>query len=735
MTGVLILSAVAGGNAQVEDRPLRRPPSLLRPSGPPAARVETFIPVGPDSLDATYYIPPFAPPDSNGYPAMLFVHGFGGDKYWDTASAAIWGTLGYVSLCYSVRAHGNSSGLSTIMGSAERSDLAGVVEFLRSLPMVNPDRIGIQGGSQGGLHCLWAVADSLPVRAAAGDVITPCWATDMFVNGAIRHTVTFLLQTPSVRYGPDRDSLWELVRTDAYDALRQRFTTGRDVDTVRLHASRIPLATFMKWQDHYFSAQDGIESFLRQPLPRKMYLGTGGHFSDVDYQELLHQWDVIDRWLDYFVIDDSNGILDEPPVTYAASALPADEQGYFTWHRQELESWPPADMHLARFYFHGDSLLLFNPPVASNDSVTVRNEWNGIYSFDEGFIEGFKGPRFEAAIPKQFVVFESAPLVSDMQWVGPPRLDLHLRSDFRKFPLHAQIFEVDSSDTPYLVNRVNFVARDWTPGESEYVELQGIAHAHTFTRGNRIRVEITNIDDQNREGWGTTPFVVPLFHSSEGTLYMDSARASFVEFPVVGAPPLPIMIASFDAVLYEPAWRVRVEWRTLREIDVDGYYVERKSGPKEEFETLSFIPPVSGPTSHVPHTYVLWDSTVSGGPYWYRLRQKQLDGSSYRTDPVFVDVTVGVADVGTPSSFWLDQNYPNPFNPSTTIRFALPRRLYVVIQVFDLLGREVERILDRTVDAGSHTVRWDARNHAGGVYYCRITAPGYMAIRKMVLAK
>ena len=72
MTGVLILSAVAGGNAQVEDRPLRRPPSLLRPSGPPAARVETFIPVGPDSLDATYYIPPFAPPDSNGYPAMLF---------------------------------------------------------------------------------------------------------------------------------------------------------------------------------------------------------------------------------------------------------------------------------------------------------------------------------------------------------------------------------------------------------------------------------------------------------------------------------------------------------------------------------------------------------------------------------------------------------------------------------------------------------------------------------------
>jgi predicted acyl esterase len=697
--------------------------------------VELFISVGPDSLDATYYVPPFAPPDSNGYPGILFVHGFGGDKNWDTASAAIWATQGYVSLCYSVRAHGNSSGLSSIMGPSERGDLARVVEFLRNLPEVNADRIGIQGGSQGGLHCLWAVADSLPVRASAGDVITPRWASDMFANGAIRHTVTFLLQTPSVRYGPDRDSLWELVRADEYDLLRQRFTAGRDLDTARMHASRIPLVTFMKWQDHYFSAQDGIESYLRQHSPRKMYLGTGGHFSDVDYEELLYQWDIIDRWLDHFVLDDSNGILDEPPVTYAASSLPVDEDGYFNWSRRELPTWPPPDMKRARFYLHGDSLLLFNAPVTTGDSVTVRNDWDGVYSFDEGFIEGFRGARFESALPKQEVAFETPPLLSDMQWVGPPGVGLHLRSDFEKFPLHAQLFEVDTSGMKHLVNRVNFIGRDWTPGESMYVELEGIAHAHTFTRGNRIRLELTNLDDQDRVVWGKTPFVLPLFHRSGVTLYLDSARASFIEFPVVGQPPRVVPVASFDAQFDGESESVLVTWSTHREIDVAGYYVEWRADPGEKFEVLGFVPPAAGSTSHLPQEYLYRDSTYSGGPRWYRLRQISLSGETYRTDPVSLDVTVEVRGPEVPLLFSLEQNYPNPFNPVTRIRFTLPERSRVVLQVFDILGQEVDVLVDGNMEAGSHLLEWDAAAYAGGVYYCRLSAGGRTSLRKMILLK
>jgi len=735
LASALLLVAQSGVAQPLEGRPLQIPASLCEPSGATPTRVELFIPLGMDSLDATYYVPPFPPPDSAGYPAILFVHGFGGDKNWDTASAAIWAGEGYVSLCYSVRAHGNSSGTSSIMGQSERADLARVVEFLQKLPEVNPDRVGMQGGSQGGLHSLWAVTDSLPVKAVAADVITPRWASDMFVNGAVRHTVTFLLRTPSVRYGADRDTLWELLRTDAYDLLRERFTEGRDLDTARLHASRIPLATFMKWQDHYFNAQDGIASYLRQHPPRKMYLGTGGHFSDVIYDELLYQWGVIDRWLDHFVLDDSNGVLEEPPVTYAASSLPVDGDGYFSWTRRELDSWPPPEMNTARFYFHGDSLLLFHPPVAGDDSVTVRNDWNGLYTFDEGFIEGFKGPRFESALPKDVVAFETPPLISDMHWVGPPGLGLYLRSAFEKFPLHAQVFEVDTLERKYLINRVNFVGRDWQPGASGEVELQGIAHAHTFTRGNRIRVELTNIDDENRVGWGKTPFVLPLFHPSGATLYLDSARASYVEFPVAGQVPLLVPIASFDAEYDGESRSVRISWKTHREINIAGYYLEWRADPVEKFEVLGFVPPASGPTSHLPQHYLFWDTTYPGGPRWYRLRQVDLDGDAYRSEPVYLDVTLDVAVRTIPLLFRLEQNYPNPFNPVTRIGFTLPERSRVLIRVFDILGREVATLLDGDLEPGSHFLDWDAGAYAGGVYYCRLSAGGHTGLRKMILLK
>ena len=55
---------------------------------------------------------------------------------------------------------------------------------------------------------------------------------------------------------------------------------------------------------------------------------------------------------------------------------------------------------------------------------------------------------------------------------------------------------------------------------------------------------------------------------------------------------------------------------------------------------------------------------------------------------------------GTPDAFQLHQNYPNPFNPSTTIRFDLPVATEVHLAVYDLLGREVVRLVDGQLQAG-----------------------------------
>jgi hypothetical protein len=75
-----------------------------------------------------------------------------------------------------------------------------------------------------------------------------------------------------------------------------------------------------------------------------------------------------------------------------------------------------------------------------------------------------------------------------------------------------------------------------------------------------------------------------------------------------------------------------------------------------------------------------------------------------------------------PSVFSLSQNYPNPFNPSTTIQFGLPDESQVSVNVYDLLGREVSRVISDRLPAGYFAVPWNASSLASGAYFYRIVA-------------
>ncbi len=79
--------------------------------------------------------------------------------------------------------------------------------------------------------------------------------------------------------------------------------------------------------------------------------------------------------------------------------------------------------------------------------------------------------------------------------------------------------------------------------------------------------------------------------------------------------------------------------------------------------------------------------------------------------------------------------YPNPFNPSTEIGFPLSVDSQVLLIVYDLLGREVARLVDGHLPAGSHRIRFDAAGLASGVYMARLTAEGGTAVRLMLLLK
>jgi len=88
-----------------------------------------------------------------------------------------------------------------------------------------------------------------------------------------------------------------------------------------------------------------------------------------------------------------------------------------------------------------------------------------------------------------------------------------------------------------------------------------------------------------------------------------------------------------------------------------------------------------------------------------------------------------------PRKYVLDQNYPNPFNPTTTIRFSIVKLSIVDLKIYDLLGREVETLVDGPMEAGTHEVTFDATRFASGIYFYRLKAGSFTATKKLVLIK
>jgi tetratricopeptide (TPR) repeat protein len=100
--------------------------------------------------------------------------------------------------------------------------------------------------------------------------------------------------------------------------------------------------------------------------------------------------------------------------------------------------------------------------------------------------------------------------------------------------------------------------------------------------------------------------------------------------------------------------------------------------------------------------------------------------------------TVPVSNIkGTnlPLVFSLAQNFPNPFNPVTTIKYALPKDVKVVIKIYDILGREVRTLVNEFRKAGYYDVKFDMSSYASGVYFYRIEAGDFVQSKKMVLVK
>jgi hypothetical protein len=103
-------------------------------------------------------------------------------------------------------------------------------------------------------------------------------------------------------------------------------------------------------------------------------------------------------------------------------------------------------------------------------------------------------------------------------------------------------------------------------------------------------------------------------------------------------------------------------------------------------------------------------------------------------------IPIGIQPISTeiPQTFALFQNYPNPFNPTTKIKFDIPLRNgrdRSLLKIYDVLGREIETLINEELNPGTYEIEWNAANYPSGVYFYSLTAGNFTQTKKMVIIK
>jgi hypothetical protein len=142
-------------------------------------------------------------------------------------------------------------------------------------------------------------------------------------------------------------------------------------------------------------------------------------------------------------------------------------------------------------------------------------------------------------------------------------------------------------------------------------------------------------------------------------------------------------------------------------------------------------------------TWAQINDGFGGGAYWVLsigaddqyLFAGTLASSIWRRPLSQIVTDVSEETILNPTEFKLEQNYPNPFNPSTSIKYAIGRRQFVQIKVYDVLGNEVETLVNEEKPTGNYEIDFNALKFSSGVYFYKLQVGSIVESKKMILMK
>ena len=123
----------------------------------------------------------------------------------------------------------------------------------------------------------------------------------------------------------------------------------------------------------------------------------------------------------------------------------------------------------------------------------------------------------------------------------------------------------------------------------------------------------------------------------------------------------------------------------------------------------------------------------------YQIASASKNGTLYLDDVQYdiqlTDLPEVYEDLNLAKTFLLFQNYPNPFNPLTNIKYMLPKKSYIKLEIINIIGQKVVTLVNEKQNPGIHKIEWNAKDFTTGIYFYKIQYDNKLYVRKLILMK
>jgi fibronectin type 3 domain-containing protein len=419
----------------------------------------------------------------------------------------------------------------------------------------------------------------------------------------------------------------------------------------------------------------------------------------------------IEAFLDKFLLGDTTANTD-----IATSPYNIDLSPWITWDVPILSN--------GAAYYEWASLIYPN-----NNQVNLENnfnfQWNKVEDADKYFIQVAQNPTFTNIFMSDSTTdtVKSVTGLSDgnkYYWrvrvkntngsLGPWS-EVWVFYTFIALPATPQL-----ASASLIQNRGSFIRLTWyeAEGAGEYsVELsedQSFTTVFKSTTTSDTVNDFTGLDEGQKYYWRV----------QANNVAGSSPWSDISDFTIIRAP------TSLD-VESSASNEITLSWSDKSDVE-DGYIIERKQSPDTSFTVLDTLKE-SDVAEYVDN------GVEQGKTYTYRVKAYKGSAVSDYSNEASLNLTDVNEEEGIPTEYSISQNYPNPFNPSTKIKFALPETALTKIIIYDLIGRKIQTLVNKELQAGYHTINIDAKNLPSGVYFYRIQSRDFIQTKKMILMK